>query len=657
MRLQRWLFALSVACCSSLLIAAAAQDNPPSTPPTETKPAEAKADDGVQVENRGPVHEAFANPGAPTRGGEGYNAPKAPPPPVPELPPDEKPTGDNVTWIPGYWQYDGEKKDFIWVSGFWRNAPPGRVWSAGEWKVENGQHRYIPGYWKQTNENSWRVDLPEPPKSVEAGPNVPAPHKDAIWIPGHWVHRDSDYAWRPGYWGEVEDNMVWMPSQYVYTGSGYRFVNGYWDYCLEDRGLLYAPVTFSQPLWLNPGWAFRPRFGLNIGFGGGWGWGYGGFYDNLYCGPGLGNFWFGNFGSPWGWGAGFRPWCWNGFRGFGNPVFNHYCWLNRGNIGWRNGLQQTFAARQMGVLPGVNRQVNGNLAGGRQFNVNQNSLNNVTNLVSRVGGERAGQQLADRVNKGATIQQVNNAIKQTSSSNLVQPAREVLKNQRVAQSLPSKSTVANERPVLSRSEANTVLNRMADNSRRSTEVQMRSQITDAVRRAPTGTIGRTDVARPDVTRSTSRGSSDALNTVRNMSGSSSNQNLRLSSGNNIGRTLGDSGSSSGRSSVGSGNSSSAYRNIPSTGGSSSRGSIGGSGSSSRPSVGGNFGGSSRPSVGGSNFGGSSSRPSVGGSNFGGSRPSVGGSSFGGSRPSTGGSMGGSRGAGGGGGRAGGGGKR
>lgn len=150
--------------------------------------------------------------------------------------------------------------------------------------MENGQHRYIPGYWKLSNESSWRIDLPEPPQSVEAGPNVPAPHNDAQWIPGHWVYRNDNYVWQPGYWGEVEDNMVWTPGQYNYTGSGYRYVNGYWDYCLEDRGLLFAPVFFTRPLWLTPGWAYQPCFGINIGFGGGWGWGWGGFYDNLFIG-------------------------------------------------------------------------------------------------------------------------------------------------------------------------------------------------------------------------------------------------------------------------------------------------------------------------------------------------------------------------------------
>lgn len=33
------------------------------------------------------------------------------------LPPDQKPEGDDVAWIPGYWAWDDERNDFLWVSG------------------------------------------------------------------------------------------------------------------------------------------------------------------------------------------------------------------------------------------------------------------------------------------------------------------------------------------------------------------------------------------------------------------------------------------------------------------------------------------------------------------------------------------------------------
>src|SRR5437879_3992446 len=80
---------------------------------------------GVEVQTRGPVHEAFAQPHD-ASAAPGPAVPREPPPSIPELAPDERPQGDNVQWIGGYWAWDAERNDFIWVSGTYRNAPPGR---------------------------------------------------------------------------------------------------------------------------------------------------------------------------------------------------------------------------------------------------------------------------------------------------------------------------------------------------------------------------------------------------------------------------------------------------------------------------------------------------------------------------------------------------
>ena len=91
---------------------------------------------GIDVQARGPIHEAFASattPAAPTN-----PAPKEPPKPIDEMPPAEKPEG-NTMWIGGYWAWDDDKKDFLWVSGTWRVIPPGKHWVAGYWRQDNGQ--------------------------------------------------------------------------------------------------------------------------------------------------------------------------------------------------------------------------------------------------------------------------------------------------------------------------------------------------------------------------------------------------------------------------------------------------------------------------------------------------------------------------------------
>src|SRR6516225_6998486 len=89
--------------------------------------------EGVEVLARGPVHEAFAEPAI--RGPRPTPVvPKKPPEPIEELPPDQKPEGNNVQWIPGYWAWDDDRNDFLWVSGIWRDIPPGRQWVPGHWE-------------------------------------------------------------------------------------------------------------------------------------------------------------------------------------------------------------------------------------------------------------------------------------------------------------------------------------------------------------------------------------------------------------------------------------------------------------------------------------------------------------------------------------------
>src|SRR5215469_12817897 len=66
--------------------------------------------------------------------------------PVDEMPPAEKPEG-NVVWIGGYWGYDDDRKDFLWVSGVWRTPPPSKQWIAGYWREEGEQWQWVPGFW------------------------------------------------------------------------------------------------------------------------------------------------------------------------------------------------------------------------------------------------------------------------------------------------------------------------------------------------------------------------------------------------------------------------------------------------------------------------------------------------------------------------------
>ena len=95
------------------------------------------AEEQPEVLTRGPVNEAFAQPVTIEEEGD-FVVPMEPPPEIAETVPAERPVGD-FTWVPGYWAWDSDRNDYIWVSGCWRAVPPGQYWVPGYWtKVSNG---------------------------------------------------------------------------------------------------------------------------------------------------------------------------------------------------------------------------------------------------------------------------------------------------------------------------------------------------------------------------------------------------------------------------------------------------------------------------------------------------------------------------------------
>lgn len=290
----------------------------------------------IETLTRGPVHEAFAEPIS-------YNpepgplAPTAPPEPIPETPPGYRPAGANISWIPGYWSWDDEYNDYIWISGIWRDIPPGREWIAGYWIDSHNGFRWIPGYWADTYRTQTRY-LPEPPLSVESGPNyATAPSPDYTWAAGSWVWQDRSYAWRPGQWIQGRPDWIWVPAHYVWSPRGYVFVDGYWDYDIDRRGVLFAPTRFRRTIYRQPQFRFSPNIVIDLRT----------FTDHLFLRPSHYHYYFGDYFDSRYTNRGYRPWFTAArSRKVYDPIYSHRRWQNRNDRDWDNRLRRDFDYRR-----------------------------------------------------------------------------------------------------------------------------------------------------------------------------------------------------------------------------------------------------------------------------------------------------------------------
>lgn len=268
---------------------------------------------GIEVLASGPVHEAFAEPIV-FDPKPGNIVPKAPPQQVEELPPDQRPAGDNVAWIPGYWNWDEDREDYLWVSGFWRTLPPGREWVPGYWVEVTDGWQWVSGYWANAADDVTEY-LPEPPETVEVGPSTPQPSPDHFWIPGCWYWRDAVYVWRPGYWMVGNPNWMWCPAHYVWTPRGFVFVAGYWDHVLPRRGMLFAPVYFRTPFYARRGYYFSPTMAVSLTI----------LTDHFFVGLGHRHYYFGDYYASRYSSRGMYPWFAFASSRYGyDPIYSYY---------------------------------------------------------------------------------------------------------------------------------------------------------------------------------------------------------------------------------------------------------------------------------------------------------------------------------------------
>jgi hypothetical protein len=290
---------------------------------------------GAEVLTRGPVHEAFAEVVA-YNPEPGIVVSKGPPEAIEEMPPDERPEGANITWIPGYWGWDDERSDFIWISGTWRALPPGRQWIAGYWGRTTQGYQWVSGYWADATVRE-AVYLPPPPASLEAGPNIAAPSVEFVWAPGCWVWQTSRYAWRPGYWVRGRADWNWCPPRYAWTPRGHIFVAGYWDYPVHRRGVIFAPVHFQPAFFAQRRFHYSPFIAININV----------FTDHLFVRPRYHHCYFGDYYAPsYSQGGFYASFSFQSGRHGYDPIYSHNRWEHRRDRDWEHRVTTTYQYRR-----------------------------------------------------------------------------------------------------------------------------------------------------------------------------------------------------------------------------------------------------------------------------------------------------------------------
>ena len=128
--------------------------------------------------------------------------------------------------------------------------------------------------------------------------------------------------------------------------GGYLFVEGYWDLPLASRGLLFAPVYYPQPVYLQPAYVFTPSITIATP----------GLVANLFVQPAYGHYCFGDYYDRSFLSVGIYPWFSFSYVSgparpvFYDPIFTYYASVNvRRDPGWVTRVRREYVVRRDNV--------------------------------------------------------------------------------------------------------------------------------------------------------------------------------------------------------------------------------------------------------------------------------------------------------------------
>src|SRR5262245_13167553 len=353
MTVRAWTVCCGVLAAGALAVAAGAWAQAPDAPGIFDQaevariPDQTPKQDGVEPLARGPVHEAFVE-FARTKLVGGPVIAKKPPALLEEMPPAEKPADEDTQWICGYWSFDEERDDFLWVSGVWRVPPPDRQWVPGHWAQVDGGWQWVPGFWAPADAGDVEV-VPAPPDQPPANdPVPPPPGPDHTFVPGCYVPRANGFTWRPPCYVENRPGWVYVPPHYCPCPTGFIFVEGYWDFALRSRGLLFAPAFIAVEYRSQPSFVYTPCYVVHdqallgaMFVRQDMGYYFGDYFGARYQRAGYSSFLEIRLGGGYGY----------------DPLFSYYRYENRGAPYWERDMVGLYAARRLGSVPPPPRTV------------------------------------------------------------------------------------------------------------------------------------------------------------------------------------------------------------------------------------------------------------------------------------------------------------
>ena len=269
---------------------------------------------------------------------------KEPPQPIQEMPPDQKPAGQNIQWIPGYWAgtsrattssgsaASGASRRPI-VSGF----PATGTKSTG---ATSGSRE--PGFRsvRETRAKPAVVLAPAPAEPRSRSQHAPALSQRELdsrllVLASVGIRLAARIlGGRPAQL-DLDARALCLDPEWLSLRAGY------WDLPVANRGLMFAPVYYPQPVYAQPNFVFTPSIGI-VGSA---------VTANLFVQASTNQYMFGNFYAQNFVSVGITPWFSFSFATgpplFYDPLFSYYAVINvRQNPGWVAAVREQYVLRR-----------------------------------------------------------------------------------------------------------------------------------------------------------------------------------------------------------------------------------------------------------------------------------------------------------------------